>query len=408
MKVLIVSQYFWPESFGINQVACDLIKKGANVEILTGMPNYPKGVFYENYGGWRTKTEVWNDITIHRLPIWARGHKGRLGLIANYLSFVFSGIFLGPFLLRKKKYDVIFVYGVSPIFQCLPAAWISKIKNIPVVLWVQDLWPESVSATGHIKSKKMQMLLEFGVKFCYKTVDMILVQSYGFFGSVKKLSKGKEIHYLPNSVDKSFYQPESYEVKTIASMKNGFSILFAGNIGSAQAMNVIVGAAEKLRFISDVTFVIMGDGSRLAWLEREVEKLGLDNIRYEGSFPISEMPQIMRQASALLVTLADEPIFALTVPNKIQAYLAVGRPIIASLNGEGADLVEKAEAGFTAPAEDVNALVEVILKMSKLSKSKLDEMGENGRKYFRENFDSSTLTESLINYLRAAIRQRLK
>lgn len=408
MKLLIVSQYFWPENFGINQVANDLMKKGVNVEVLTGMPNYPLGIFYKNYGGFLTKTEVWNNIKIHRLPISPRGNKSKLGLIVNYLSFIFSGIFLGPLLLRKTKYDVIFVYGVSPIFQCLPAAWLGKLKNIPVVLWVQDLWPESVSATGYIKSKKIQNLLGMGVRFCYAIVDMILVQSHGFLDSVKKLSQKKEIYYLPNSVDKSFFEPDSSQVKTIESMKNGFSILFAGNIGSAQAMNVIVGAAERLRFFSKITFVIMGAGSKLSWLESEVAKLGLTNIKYEGNFPITEMPNIMRQASALLVTLANEEIFALTVPNKIQAYLAVGRPIIASLNGEGANLVEKAKAGFTAPAEDIDSLVNVILKMSELTQPELDEMGGNGRQYFKENFDNDVLVDKLINYLNLSMMQRLK
>lgn len=396
MKILIVSQYFWPESFGINQLANDLVAEGVQVDVLTGMPNYPQGDFYKGYGGVCTISERWGKLNIFRLPIIRRGLNSRFRLAANYLSFLLSGFLLSPILLRGKKYDLIFVYGVSPILQSLVAAWLGKLKKIPVILWVQDLWPESVVETGYLKSKVLFKLLEVMTRLCYKTSDMILAQSEAFLDSIGRLAPNRKIYYFPNSIDKSFYQGGNATDRIIPSLAEGFSILFAGNIGSAQAVDVIVRSAEKLKDFVEIKFVIMGDGSKLRWLQSEIKRLGLTNVHYEGSFPIEEMPKILRQASALLVTLSNKEIFGLTIPNKIQAYLAVGRPIIGSLNGEGAKIIEQAGAGFSASAEDADDLVKVILKMYKLRRSKLNEMGDNGRKYFKLNFDSEMLTKKLI------------
>lgn len=401
LKILIVSQYFWPENFGINQLASSLIEKGATVEVLTGMPNYPKGVFLTGYGGIKWKIHTWQNIKIFRVPIIPRGNSNNyLQLSLNYCSFIVSGIIFSPFLLRCRKYDLIFVYGVSPIFQSLVAFWVGKIKKIPVILWVQDLWPESVVATGAISSKFLLKLLQYVVRFCYQKSSLILMQSRGFLGPIEKLSFRKKIYFFPNSIDKSFYVRTDKSPIKISSLKTGFTVLFAGNIGSAQAIEIILKAAFKLRNYKAIKFVFIGEGSRLNWLKNEILRLQLKNVHYEGVYPINKMPKILRQASVLLVSLRNKEIFNLTIPNKIQAYLAVGKPIVGSINGEGAKLIKGAGAGIAVPAEDPDALARAIVYMYKLPSKKLNIMGENGRRYFKMHFDSNLLTNKLLNYFK--------
>lgn len=399
MQILIVSQYFWPESFRINEVAVSLYDSGHQVTVISAKPNYPRGIFFPGYQGWGFQKEKWGDIEIHRIPIISRGSGNFVSLAINYLSFIVSGLIFMPYILRGKKFDVIFVYGVSPVFQVIPATFLAWLKSIPVVLWVQDLWPESVSATGFINSPLVLKILRKFVKFCYLHTDLLLVQSQAFVSQVSKLAPSKIIKYFPNSVDMSFYSPKPQSLSVeVPSLKKGFSVLFAGNVGIAQSMETIVEAAEILKENKSVRFVIVGDGSRLSWLAEEKNKRKLDNLYLEGYLPNDVMPYVMRQASALLVTLKDSPIFNLTIPNKIQAYLAVGKPIIASLNGEGSSIIEKSKAGLSVPAEDGRALAEAVLKLSLMPDQQKKQMGLNGRMFFKENFDEKKLTAQLIQH----------
>ncbi|MGP1717931.1 MAG: glycosyltransferase family 4 protein [Methylophilus sp.] len=407
MKVLIVSQYFWPESFRINEVARDLQQSGHEVEVLTGKPNYPEGIFYQGYSGARPVEELWNDIPVHRLPMIARGKNNKYKLVLNYLSFIFSGLLLGPFMLRKKQFDVIFVYAPSPIFQVIPASFIGWLKKIPVVLWVQDLWPQSVSATGHIESKLALKLLEKAVSFAYQHTDLLLAQSKAFIPQIKRLSPpDPPVKYLPNSVDDSFLSPVAEYQASIQALETGFNVMFAGNIGSAQAIETIVDAAEKLKLNAEIKFVILGRGSKLDWLQAQISSRNLYNIVLAGHHPVEAMPHLLRQASVLLVTLAKQPIFELTIPSKIQAYLASGKPVIACLDGEGARVIREAQAGLTVPAENVDLLVEAIMQLYETQQNDLEQMGLNGQNYFKMHFQHHLVMNSLISHLQEAIQQK--
>ncbi|MDA9221645.1 glycosyltransferase family 4 protein [Methylophilaceae bacterium] len=405
MKLLIFTQHFWPENFRINEVASSMKSRGHSVDVVTAKPNYPEGKFYKGYKAFGINKEVWKGVKVYRLPIVSRGNKSFLRLSLNYLSFIFSSLLFSPLLLRKKKYDIIFVYGVSPIFQVIPASFIGWLKGIPVVLWVQDLWPQSVEATGYIKSHFLLKILEKFVKFSYSHTDLILVQSVKFVDFVSKLSPNVPVKYYPNSVDKNFYSPRKICIPKINSLKSGFSVLFAGNVGKAQSMETIVSAATKLLKFKDIKIVIIGSGSKIKWLEETIKDKNLENIFLEGSYPNEVMPSIMRQASALLVSLSDQPIFALTVPNKVQAYLAVGRPIIASLNGECARIINASRAGFCAPSEDVNGLVNAILKIYHMTPEELLQLGNNGRSYFKNHFDEHILIDNLIKHFECLINK---
>jgi glycosyltransferase involved in cell wall biosynthesis len=407
VRPLVVCQYFWPESFRINDIVGTLVAEGVEVEVLTGKPNYPEGQFYPGHRFWGFTQEVFRGATVFRIPLIPRGHESRLGLILNYLSFILLGLTAGPWVLRGRKFDVVFVYGLSPILQAIPAVFLGWIKRAPVVLLVQDLWPESLSATGYLTNKSVLGLVERVVRFIYRHVDLILVQSEAFVGPVKELAPETPVEYYPNSVDASFSSPASLGGGAhLPGLHGGFSVVFAGNIGTAQAVEVIVEAATLLRDNGEVRFVVVGDGSRRDWMLRQVEERELDNVYLPGRLPVESMPGIMQAASALLVTLADQPIFAATVPNKIQAYMAAGRPIIACLGGEGARLVLAAKSGLAVPPEDGRALAEAVLELSQMSTGDREEMGANGRAFFGEHFDHDHLVDRLICHMEQVVEER--
>lgn len=403
MKILIFNQYFWPENFYINQVAVGLQSFGHDVEVLTGQPNYPDGKVYRNYSAFSVSKETWNGIKINRFPIVPRGKKSATRLILNYLSYIISGLIFSSILMRRKKFDLIFVYAPSPIFQVIPSIFLGWVKKIPVVLWVQDLWPESAIATGYMKSGFLARVVNLLVRFCYSRVDLILVQSKAFIQPVCTLAPNKKVIYYPNSVEKAFYSPDNLVLPDIPSLNNAFSVVFAGNVGVAQSMETIVSAAEKLSIYEEINIVILGAGSKIDWVYEEIKKRKLKNVFVEGNYPREIMPLLLRKASALLVSLTDQSIFGLTVPNKIQAYLAVGRPIVASLNGEGSRLVEEAGAGFTAPAENPEKLAEVILKLYFMTDDERDKLGRSGQDFFRKNFDQDQLLKDLIDHFNDVI-----
>jgi glycosyltransferase involved in cell wall biosynthesis len=403
MRVLIFSQYYWPEGFRINKVVKTLLDKGIEVEVLTGKPNYPCGKIFTGYRAWGCQFEVHEGININRIPLLARG-RGGWCLALNYLSFVFSGLIFGSWMLRKKKFDVIFIYAPSPILQAIPAIFLGWLKGCPVVLWVQDLWPESLSATGYVRNQLVLKLVKIVVSFIYRHTDLLLVQSKAFEVPVRALVSNTPIEYFPNSADASFAAPAVATVPQVTGLGSGFSVMFAGNIGAAQAVEVIIEAASLLRDYPDINFLVLGDGSARAWMLKEGQRRGMSNLHLPGRFPEETMPGFMQRASVLLVTLADQPIFAATVPNKIQAYMAAGQPIIACLNGEGARLVKEAGAGLATPAEDARALADAILRLYQFSTAERQTMGSNGRKYYQEHFNHDFLIDQLILILQDVAR----
>lgn len=405
MKVLVYSQYFWPESFRINDVAVSLSEKGVRVEVLTGKPNYPRGVIYPGYRVWGMQQEVYRGVNVNRIPLLPRGNGGAR-LVLNYLSFIFSGLLFAPWMLRGKRFDAIFIYAPSPVLQAIPAIFLGWLKGCPVVLWVQDLWPESLSATGHVRNKVVLKLVEQVVCFIYRHTDLLLVQSKAFEAPVRALVSDTPIAYYPNSVDDSFAAPAKGELPPVAGLGEGFSVMFAGNIGTAQAVEVIVEAATLLKAYPDIHFVVLGEGSRWEWMREETQKRELDNMHLPGRFPVETMPGFMQKASALLVTLADQEIFKATIPSKVQAYLAAGRPILACLNGEGAQLVTAAGAGLAVPAEDGCALAEAILQLYRMPQQEREAMGARGRLYYAEYFVHDRLVDQLIVHLRSACDHR--
>lgn len=402
MKILIVTQYFWPESFLINDLALDLQECGHEVTVLTGIPNYPEGRFYPGYDCISKRREVYRGIKIIRVPLVPRGNGSSFRLALNYLSYAVSGSILGP-LLCRDKIDVIFVFQMSPVTVGVPAVVLKKLKGIPVVFWVQDLWPESLRAGGGVKSPLITNLVGLVVRWIYRGCDLILAQSKAFFSSIEKYGgKRSQIRFFPNSA-KEFFKP--VEVAADAperqQLPTGFRLMFAGNIAVAQDFGTIIAAAEKIRSHRDIHWVILGDGRIRPWVEEQVRARGLmETVHLLGRHPASAMPRYFALADALLVTLKTDSIFFLTIPSKLQSYFACAKPVIAALDGEGAQIIRESGAGLTCPTENPELLAETVLAMYHLPHEEREAMGRRGRAAFEKDFERNMLMNKLNNWLK--------
>lgn len=399
MRLLIVSQYCWPEVFGINALAQALAQRGVEVTVLTGQPNYPEGRVFQGYRPWGLSTEMHRAVEIRRIPLAPRGTGSSSRLALNYLSFILSAGLLGPWVLRGRSFDAVLVYAPSPLLQALPAIWLARLKRAPMALWVQDLWPESLSATGFIKNERVLGLVAHVVRFIYRHTDRVLVPSEAFRAPILALTSGAaDIHYYPNAWVEEVASEAPVDVDSLASdIASGFSVVFAGNLGTAQSLDTILDAAERLQKAgSHIRFFLIGSGSLSSWLNDEIQRRKLHNVVLPGRFPPSAMSRLYEAASALLVSLRDEPIFAYTIPSKVQGYLAAGRPVIASLNGEGARVVTEARAGIACAAGDALALAEAVQAMARMDHSSRTEMGDNARRYALAHFSLDRLTNDLV------------
>lgn len=406
MNILIVSQYFKPETFIINELVLELENLGHNITVLTGKPNYPEGKIFAGYRkSGIAKESYGKSIEVIRVPMIPR-YKGRTRhLIMNYLSYAVSGTFLGVWLLRNRKFDFILVFAVSPITQAFPALFIKWLKGTYICLWVQDLWPESLIVTKYVKNSFAIELVRKMVRFIYNTSDLILVQSKQFFEPIQNITHKTKIEYYPNSfkVKKNTDAVELPEnVRDI--LKNNFCVTFAGNIGKAQSVETIVEAAKILKNEKNLKIVFVGSGSSLNWIKREKERFCLDNIECVGRFDISVMPAIFSQSKAMLLTLNADDILKYTLPWKTQSYLAAGKPIIGAIDGEGARVINEASCGFVGPAEDAEVLSENIKKMMSLSEAEIENLGQKGFSYFEKNFEMETQAQKLLEIIKANMK----
>lgn len=405
MRVLLVTQYYWPENFLINSLVPLLLVRGIEVIVLTGKPNYPDGLIFRGYRASGTTVGNHDGATVLRLPILARGRRSKIRLALNYLSFILSGLMYGRQLVENTEYDLVFVYAPSPLLQTLSAIPLARSRNVPLVVWVQDLWPESLSATAVISNQWLLNLVGHVVRFIYRSCDRILVQSIAFVDPVAALTDDpKKIYYYPNFYQLSSDQlPSQRATELVKFLQAHFSVVFAGNIGKAQAVDTIVAAARLLLPYPNFLIVIVGSGSMENWLAQQQAAHGLTNLTLAGRFEASDMPAIFEASEALLVSLSPESTFSLTIPSKVQAYLAAGRPILAALDGEGARIVHEAGAGLCSEAGNANALADNVLRMAAMSPSERLQMGQNGRKYFDRNFSPDLLANKLVEHFKETI-----
>jgi len=399
VKILVVSQYFWPENFRINDLVEGLQQRGHAVTVLTGLPNYPGGKFFAGYSLRGPYRERLHGADIVRVPLFARGNGGGLKLVLNYLSFALAAT-LGGWRC-KGAFDAIFVFEPSPVTVGIPARYMSWLKNAPILFWVQDLWPESLSATQSVKSASILRAVEGLVRWIYKGCARILVQSEAFVQPIARLGVPLDrIRYFPNSAEAIYRPVPRNAVWNGPVLPAGFRIMFAGNIGAAQSIDTILAAAEILRDRRDIHWIIVGDGRLATWLANEVAQRGLqDSVHLMGQFPMTAMPAWFAQADVMLATLRHEPVFALTIPSKIQSYLACAKPIVAALDGEGGRVVNISGAGIAVAADDASALADAVLKTYKMTPLERDTLGQNGRRYYEEHFERETLLNKLEAWL---------
>lgn len=399
MNILIVSQYYWPESFMITGLAEELQQRGHQVTVLTGYPNYPSGNFTHNYTPFvGVHKETRKAVKIIRVPIIARG-QNFLTLTLNYLSFVVSGILVSLFQ-NFQKTDLIFCYAPSPATACFVAVFLKWRLRRKLIFWVQDLWPESISAVGVLASNEVQSLVGEMIKFIYKRCDKIWIPSEGFRKSLLRWgAQNKQIELVENWADP--FPRVGVIPEWLRSLPAGFRIAFAGNLGKAQDLANLLGAAERLKDHLDIKWIIVGDGSEKIWLENQIERKKLqDSVFVYGRKPYDDMLPLFKDVDALYVSLKNQPIFSLTIPTKVQAYMSAGKPILASLNGEGKQLIEKVKCGLTSIPENSISLAEAVLKMKSLTAEERLQMGENGSRYFAEHFNQTKIInqiESLFN-----------
>ena len=394
MKILLISQYFYPENFKINDLIFSLKERGHEITVLTGKPNYSKTYFFEGYGWKSDDFETINDIPVYRANLFSRRNGGAFRLFLNYISFAF----LASLKVRKIKgsFDAIYVYQTSPVTVGIPAIFAKKLFKSPIYFWVQDLWPESLTAAGGVNNKLVLGFFNSLTKFIYNHSKRVLIQSDGFREYI--LNQGipnDKIIFYPNPTE-DFYRPLQKVKEYQEFFQNEFfNIVFAGNIGEAQSFKTIINAINNVKELP-VKVIVLGDGRYKETALSLIKEKGLEShFNFLGSFHPTEMPKFFSHADALLVSLKKEKIFSLTIPAKIQSYLACGKPIIASIDGEGAKIVNDAKCGVTSPAEDSIALSKKIKELMALDKSKRSEMGNNGRAYYEKEFDRNNLLEKL-------------
>mgnify|MGYP001235713004 CR=1 FL=1 len=398
MHILIVSQYFHPELFRINDFAEEFQNRGHKITVLTGIPNYPEGYYYDGYGIFKNNREIYKGIEIFRSPLIPRGSGSTVRLALNYISFIVGSIFTSFFLL-KKKYDIIFVFEPSPITVCLPAIFIKKIKNIPICFWVLDLWPESVVSAGNLKTDFIPKLINPIVKFIYKHSDKILVPSKGFINSIteKGVNKSK-IVFFPQWAE-SIFKPIKYEKYLLGSIpKNSFKVMFAGNIGESQDFPSIIEAAKLLKNNENIQWVIIGSGRKEKWLKSKINEYNLEKkFHLIGKYPLEMMPAFYSHADCLLFSLKKDYIFSITIPAKVQTYLACAKPILAMIDGESARVINDAKAGLSCPSESPKLLARNIEVLSSLDKNELNRLGQNALIHYKKEFERSMLMDRIEN-----------
>ena len=412
MKILVVTHYFWPENFRINDLVAEWVKHGHAVTILTGKPNYPLGKVFSEFLANPDRFNEFAGARIIRVPILARS-QGSIRLFLNYLSFALGASVFGLIKLRGYKPDLICVYGRSRVAFGWRAVLLGKVKKSPVVFWALDLWPETLSAIGVVKSEVVLGWVGRLVKFIYNRCELVLGQSKGFLSSIEKYRDSKQgIRYFPSWAETVFSEAAPQPAPEVNSLAGSFNIVFAGNVGEAQDLPSVVKAAELLRNDPRVHWWIVGDGRKSDWLAAEVKAKGLsETVHLLGRFPVERMPSFYVAANALLVSLKKDPVFSLTIPGKVQSYLLAGVPLLGMLDGEGAAVINESGSGKAVGAGDYEGLARTVLDMVNTPAADRQAWGRNGPIYAEREFGREGLMVRLESMLGEAVhthRQRLE
>jgi glycosyltransferase involved in cell wall biosynthesis len=380
MRVLLVTQWYPPEPQKVVSDIAECIQAaGHSVTVLTGFPNYPAGKLYPGYRIRLWQREELNGVPVIRVPLYPNHSTSAIQRTLNFVSFAASLLVLGPWLVPRV--DVVHVY--LPPFTISPAAWlISRLFGASLTCEIQDMWPETLKATGMVNDKRALQIVGWLGNWCYRRAARIRVISPGFRDNL--IAKGvpaDKIEVIPNCVDTVFYRPMPADAEMAKSLAldGRFNVMYAGTIGRAQGLSVVLEAASLLQDLPDVQFVLVGDGTDLAELQEAAKTRGLENVKFLGRYPEEAMPSMLALADVLFVHLRDDLLFRITIPHKVYTYAAVGKPILAAIRGDTADVVQAANAGLTCEPGNPHKLADAVRQLWNLSSTERQAMGDNGR-----------------------------
>lgn len=397
-RVLLVTQYFYPESFKSNDIAFELVKRGYEVDALVSIPNYPEGRYYKGYGLFQKRIERINGVKVYRAFQTPRGRKATgLGLSLNYLTYAFfASIWALFFSLFKRKYHSIIVFQTSPITQALPAVVLAKLRKVPMYLWVQDVWPSV--AYYNLKSSRAKKFIAKVSNSIYNNSYKILISSKGFKSLIDEyIGSNDKIIYFPNWSEDIKMMPK---IK-IPDLPPGYKITMAGNLGQTQRLEDVMRLVLKLRDLKELKWIFIGDGSRKKWLEEYVKKNNLEETVFIlGRYPFEYMPSFYDDSDAMLLSLLTNKIHLhATIPSRIQSYMSSGKPILAIAGRGVKDLIEEADCGLAIDDDNLEIMESYIREIISNKKDSFATKGKHGREYYLSNFTIDICIDDLESIL---------
>lgn len=387
--ILVISQYFYPEQFRINDICKEWVKRGYQVTVITGIPNYPIGKFYDGYGILKKNKDIYCGVRIVRLPLIPRGSNSVM-LSMNYLSFVVTGGLWSLF--SKISADFVFIFEVSPMTQALPGVWYAKKHNIPCYLYVQDLWPDNVEIITGIQNACILGLLNRMVHYIYKNCNRIFVTSKSFRTELIKRHVPKEkVVYWPQ------YAEDCYKPVKRSGDSNCFTVVFTGNIGFAQGLEILPRTASFLKG-ENIRFLMVGEGRYREKLMEEIKEYDVSaQFEFVGKVSPEHVPRYLAMADIAFISFMDSPLFKKTIPAKLQSYMACGMPIVAVATGETKRLIEEAQCGICIPFGSAEQLASAVKRMRH---EDLRKMGENSWVFYKKLFNKNKLLKFMDTYFR--------
>jgi colanic acid biosynthesis glycosyl transferase WcaI len=402
-KLLVICQHFWPEEFKVNEICYEFVNKGYDVEVICGLPNYPFGRFFPGYGYFGRRKETHNGVKIRRCFEIRRGNNSFFRLFLNYLSALFSSLFKLPYLLTQK-YDRVFIYQLTPITMALVGILISKIKRIPSIMYVLDVWPENLYSVVNIRNKLLRSIIMGVSCWHYKNVDRLITVSNNSRTLLKDRLKliDEKITYIPQSCEK-FHENLVKDTDLIERFSGSFNIVFTGNINPTQSFETIIEAVKRIcdDGVTNIRWIILGDGMSLNWLKNEVDKQGLSKFFvFEGMKPSArQVPAYAFIADGMIACLNKLGCKGFVIPAKVMSYFAAGRPLILAMDGEIKDIVNDNHCGYACGAEDAEELYKNIIKLYSTTKEERIAMGNRTKEYHFANFAWDINFEKLEHFI---------
>ena len=398
MNILFISQYFYPENFKGNDLVFGLAKRGHKVLVITGKPNYPKGEFYDGYGYFKKYKEEINGVSVIRLPLIPR-KTGKIWLALNYISFYFSFLIFYLFGNLKFDFDVILTQQLSPVTSSFPGIWYKNKFKKPLITWVLDLWPDSLTANSNIKKGAVINYLEKLVKKLYLQSDILLVSSLSFKRAIfSKIGNSTPIEYFPNWAEDLFSNP-NFDRKEFGELPKGFNIVFAGNIGEAQDLDSVLKAAIETKIRPNINWIFVGDGRFKEQLLKIKEEHNLTNVYTYPVHSVEYMPSLYSKADVMLLTLRGGSLVSETVPAKLQTYMSSGKAILGMISGDANQIIKDSNCGLVCEAGDYKALAQNAIQFSEMELDALNKIAQNSFHFYSQNFNREILFNKLEDVL---------